>query len=221
MEKILVIATHPDDEVLGCGGTIARHVRSGDEIFLCIVTRGFPPDWDEAVDDEIKRQVSRVSEILRIKQVRFLDLPAAKLDTIPQKELNEHISKYVEEVQPQTVYIPHRGDIHKDHQLIFDATMVSVRPQPRVTIKRVLCYEVLSETEWAAPFPENAFIPNVYVDISATLEIKLKAMSEYKTQLREFPHPRSSEAVSALAKVRGATIGVEAAEAFALIRESR
>ena len=115
--------------------------------------------------------------------------------------------------------MPHKGDVNRDHQLVFDAAMVAARPKSGSSIERVFSYEILSETEWAAPFPENAFIPNVFVDISGTLEIKLKAMSEYRSELRKFPHPRSLEAITALAKLRGSAIGVKAAEAFMLIRE--
>jgi len=219
MARILVIAPHPDDEVLGCGGAIVKHVWGGAEVYLCVVTKAYPPEWPEDEIEERKGEVLRVNQILGIKKTYFLDLPTVKLDTIPQKELNEATAQVVNEVQPEVLYIPHRGDVNKDHRLVFDAIMVAVRPKPGSVIRKVLSYETLSETEWGAPFIENAFIPNVYVDISETLEIKLKAMSEYKSEFKEFPHPRSLEAISALAKRRGSSIGVEAAEAFTLVRE--
>jgi len=217
--KVLIIAPHPDDEVLGCGGTIAKHASTGDEVYLCVVTKAYPPEWPESEVEERKKEVLRVSEILGIKKTYFLDLPTVKLDTLPQKELNEAISQVVNEVRPEIVYVPHRGDVNRDHQLVFDATMVATRPAHYPFIKKVLAYESLSETEWAAPFVENAFIPNVFVDISRTLETKLKAMSEYKLELRQFPHPRSLEAISALAKIRGTQANLNAAEAFVLIRD--
>lgn len=217
--KVLVIAPHPDDEVLGCGGTIARHAKQGDDIYLCIVTKGYTPDWSEEFLKNRPKEVEKASRILGIEKTYFLDYPTVKLDTIPQKELNEAVSKVVNEVNPDVLYIPHKGDLNKDHRLVFDAAMVAVRPKLRSAIRKVLSYETLSETEWAAPFTENAFIPNVYVDISKTLEIKLKAMSEYRSELREYPHPRSLEAISALAKLRGSSIGVKVAEAFMLVRE--
>ena len=217
--KVLVIAAHPDDEVIGAGGTIANHVKRGDHVYLCVVTKAYPPEWSEEIIKVKRQEVLNVSEILGIKQVYFLDLPTVKLDTIPQKELNEHISKCVKEVQPEIVYTTPRGDVNKDHRLVFEATMEATRPIPRSPIRKVLCYELLSSTEWAGPFIENAFTPNVYVDISETLEIKLKAMSAYKTELKEYPHPRSLEAISAFAKMRGSSIGVNAAEAFMLVRE--
>lgn len=217
--NILVLAPHPDDEVLGCGGTIAKHTSDGDEVNLCIVTKAYPPEWPKEEVKQRKEEALRANRILGTKKTYFLDLPTVKLDTIPQKELNEAITQVVNKLQPEIVYIPHGGDLNNDHRLVFSAAMVATRPKPPLTIRRVLCYEVLSETEWAAPFVENAFMPNVYVDISKTLATKLKAMSEYKSELKEFPHPRSLEAISALTKMRGATIGVEAAEAFMLIRE--
>lgn len=217
--KVLVIAPHLDDEVLGCGGTIAKHVNEGDEVYLLIVTKGYFPDWSEETIARQREEVSRVREILGLKEVFSLDLPAVKLDTIPQKELNDLILQHVNKVAPEVLYIPHRGDVNKDHRLVFEAAMVATRPKPGSTIKKVLSYEALSATEWAGPLVENAFIPNVYIDISETIEIKLKAMSAYETELKEFPHPRSLETVSALAELRGASIGVKAAEAFMLMRE--
>lgn len=217
--KALVIAPHPDDEVLGCGGTVVKHIQGGDGVYLCIVTKAYPPEWSEDEISERRKEVLRASKILGIKKTYFLDFPTVKLDTIPQKELNDSIAQVVSEVEPEVVYIPYRADVNKDHRLVFDAAIVATRPKPRGATKKVLSYETLSETEWAAPFTENIFIPNVYVDISEVLEIKLKAMSEYKSELKEFPHPRSLEAISALAKLRGSSIGVKAAEAFVLVRE--
>lgn len=217
--KVLVIAPHPDDEVLGCGGTIARHVSAGDKVYLCVITRAYTPEWPE---DEIKRrreEVLRVNKILGITRTHFLDFPTVKLDTVPHKDLDEAITRVVNEVQPEVVYIPHREAVNIDHRLVFDAALVAVRPIPGSPIRKVLSYETLSETEWVAPFMKNAFSPNLYIDISETLEVKLKAMSEYKLELKEFPHPRSLEAISALARIRGSNIGVIAAEAFMLIRE--
>jgi len=217
--NILIIAPHPDDEVLGCGGTIAKHSSRGDDVYLCIVTKAYPPDWPEDEIPRRRQEVLRANETLGIRKTHFLDFPTVRLDTIPQKELADSISRFVNKVKPEVVYIPHKGDANKDHRLVFEAAMVATRPKPALGIRKVLCYEILSETEWATPSVENAFIPNLYVDISETLETKLKAMSEYRLELKEFPHPRSLEAISALAKVRGATAGVEAAEAFALVRE--
>lgn len=215
----MIIAPHPDDEVLGCGGTIAKHVREGNEVYLCIVTKPYPPEWSEEEIDERRKEVFAASKILGIKHLHFLELPTVKLDTIPQKELNDKVAQVIEKVKPQVLYIPHQGDLNKDHQIVFQSVMVAIRPRSDSTLKKVLSYETLSETEWAAPGITNAFIPNIYVDISQTLGSKLKAMQEYRRELKRFPHPRSLQAISNLAKLRGSTIGVKAAEAFMLVRE--
>ncbi|MQY73505.1 MAG: PIG-L family deacetylase [Dehalococcoidia bacterium] len=217
--KHLVIAPHPDDEVLGCGGTIARHTLAGDEVYLCIVTKAYPPEWPEPEIKERKAEVLRVNKILGIKKTFSLDLPTARLDTIPQKELNDSIAGVIEEVKPEVVYIPHKGDVNKDHKLVFSAAVVATRPRPGIAVRKVVCYETLSETDWAPPLVESVFIPNSYVDISDTLEVKLKAMTGYASEIKKFPHPRSLEAITALARQRGAGVGVGAAEAFMLVRE--
>lgn len=216
--KILVIAPHPDDEVLGVGGTIAKHAKSGDEVYLCVVTKAYTPDWSEKFIENREKEVSKVNKILGIKKTYFLDFPTVKLDTVPQKELNDRIAECVKKVKPEIIYAPHKGDINLDHQLVFDATMVATRPAP-ARVRKILSYETPSETDWAPPFKGIAFTPNVYVDITDTLKVKLKAISVYKTELRKFPHPRSMKLLSALAKKRGAEAGLKAAEAFMLIRE--
>ena len=195
-KRVLVIAPHPDDEVLGCGGTIVKHVQAKGEICLCIVTKTYSPEWSEKEIKERREEVLKVNEILGLNKTYFLDFPTVKLDTIPQKELNDSISEVINEVKPEVLYIPHKGDINKDHRLVFNATLVAARPRSGSPIKKILAYETLSETEWGAPSVENSFIPIVYVDISETLEIKLKAMAEYKSELKQFPHPRSLNAIS-------------------------
>jgi len=215
--KILVIATHPDDEVLGCGGTIAKHTKQGDETYLCIVTKGYTPDWSEEFLKKRKNEIEKANKILGIKKTFFLDFPTVKLDTIPQKELNDALSKIVDEVKPEIVYIPHKGDLNKDHRLVFEAVLVAVRPVSRCRIKKLLSYETLSETTWGSPIKD--FTPNVYVDISGTLEKKIEAMKAYEGEIKQYPHPRSLEMINILAKMRGSECGLDAAEAFMLIRE--
>ena len=145
-----------------------------------------------------------------------MDYLTVKLDTIPQKELNEAISKVVNEVNPDILYIPHKGDLNKDHRLVFESCLVATRPANH-KVKRILSYETLSETEWGQSI--EPFIPNVYIDISETFEAKIEAMKAYESELKQYPHPRSLEIVEALAKKRGSEVGVKAAEAFILIRE--
>lgn len=219
--KVLVIAPHPDDEVLGCGGTIRKYSDKGSEVFLCIVTKPYTPDWSEEYIKEKQKEIESSNEILKIKKTFFLDFPTVKLNTIPQKELNDSISKIIEEVKPEVIFMPFFGDINKDHQLVSESSMVAARPKPDSQIKKVFLYEVLSETEWTKPAQkiEEVFIPNSYEDISEFLEYKLKAMEFYKSELKEYPHPRSLEGIKILAQKRGMEVGLKYAEAFMTLRE--
>ena len=213
---MLVIAPHPDDEVLGCGGTIVKHAKNGNEVYLCVVTKGYTPDWSEEFLKNRPKEIEKANKILGIKKTHFLDYPTVKLDTIPQKELNEAISKVVNEVKPDILCIPHKGDVNKDHRLVFEASLVATRPANH-KVKKILSYETLSETDWGQPI--EPFVPNVYVDISETLGKKIEAMKAYGSELKQYPHPRSLEIIEALAKKRGSEVGVKFAEAFMLIRE--
>ena len=214
--KMLVIAPHPDDEVLGCGGTIVKHAKNGNEVYLCVVTKGYTPDWSEEFLKNRPKEIEKANKILGIKKTHFLDYPTVKLDTIPQKELNEAISKVVNEVKPDILCIPHKGDVNKDHRLVFEASLVATRPANH-KVKKILSYETLSETDWGQPI--EPFVPNVYVDISETLGKKIEAMKAYGSELKQYPHPRSLEIIEALAKKRGSEVGVKFAEAFILIKE--
>jgi len=215
--KVLVIAPHPDDEVLGCGGTIAKHAKQGDDVYLCIVTKAYTPDWSEEFLENRPEEIGKANKILGIKATYFLDYPTVKLDTIPQKELIEAISKVVYEVKPDILYIPHKGDLNKDHRLVFESCLVATRPLNH-KVRKILSYETLSETEWGQLI--EPFIPSVYVDISGTFQKKIEAMKVYSSELMTYPHPRSLEIIEALSKKRGSEVGVNFAEAFILIRET-
>ena len=214
--KILVIAPHPDDEVLGCGGTIAKHSENGDDVYLIIATKAYTPDWTEEFIKNREKEIKESNKILGIKKTYFLNYPTVKLDTIPQKELNDSIVKIVNKIKPDIAYIPFKGDLNKDHRLLFEASLVALRPINH-KVKKILSYEILSETEWGQEI--EVFKPNVYVDITKTFNKKIEAMKAYKSELREFPHPRSLKAIEALAIKRGSEIGVKYAESFYLIRE--
>ena len=163
------------------------------------------------------KEIEEVNKILGISQTYFLDFPTVKLDTIPQKELINSLLKCLNEIKPQLVYIPHPGDLSKDHRLVFEAALWATKPTPDNSVKRLLSYEILSETEWG----EGNFVPNLYEDITNTFQIKLEAMKVYQSELREYPHPRSLEIIEVLAKKRGSEAGLKFAEAFRLIREIR
>ena len=217
--RVLVIAPHPDDEVLGVGGTIAKRANAGDEVYVCIVTKGYPPLFDQEMIEQGRRECIQADQILGVRKTVFLDLPAVMLETVPRNELNQKIAEVVQNVDPDEVYIPHRGDMQIDHQMVVDAAMVAVRPRGKRYPKRVYAYETLSETGWNIPNTTNEFIPTVYEDISDTIDAKISAMSVFRSQLSQFPEARSIGAIEALARFRGATVGVQAAESFSLIRE--
>lgn len=225
--NVLVFAPHPDDEVLGCGGTIARHVSEGDTVFVCIVTRGKPPVYNhskeilENTPHDLVDEIEAAHNVLGVKKTFFLQFPAVMLETVPRYELNNAISKLISDLTPDVIYMPYFGDMQKDHMITSEAVMVAVRPKGNRTVQYVYSYETLSETEWNIPHAANDFIPNTFVDIGEYLIKKKEAMECYKSQLTEFPNPRSLEAMEALAKYRGSTMGAEAAEAFMLIREYR
>ncbi len=221
MTRILAYAAHPDDETLGAGGTIARHAADGDHVSLVIVTRAYPPDWDEDLITRKREEVKRAAAILGVADLRFLDMPAARLDTVPHHELNAALGQVVSEQEPEVVYTPHYGDIHLDHRALFDSLMVATRPMPGTSVRGVLAYEVLSSSEWSAPTAAMAFLPNVYCDISGHLDTKVEALLAYESEVRDAPHPRSEAIVRALAAKRGSEVGLEAAEAFQLIRDIR
>lgn len=227
MKKILVFAPHPDDEILGCGGSIAKHIAQGDEVTVCIMTSGKPPVFDDSVAKKnnwphnLYPEVCASHSLLGIKETVFLQFPAVAMETIPRYELNGKVSQVINAVKPDVVYVPHFGDMQMDHAKTVEAVMVAVRPKGAHRVQLVYAYETLSETEWNVPHSANAFIPNVFVDISEYLDTKLEAMRCYQSQLGPFPDPRSLEAVEALAKLRGSTMNAKAAEAFMLIREYR
>ena len=214
--KILVIAPHPDDEVLGCGGTIAKHVNNGDIVDLCIVTQPYAPEWSESYIKNKKKEIEKSKNILGIREIHFLDLPTVKLDGLLQKDINTALYGIVKETTPDVVYIPHKGDLNRDHRIVFECALVALRPIG-CGVKKILSYEILSETEWGQPI--EPFFPNFYVDISKTISEKCNAMEAYSSELKSEPHPRSLKIIRANAKKRGSEVGVSYAESFILIRE--
>ena len=221
MTGVLVIAPHMDDEVLGTGGTIARHVARGDEVNVCIVAyRAYGHRFDEAKNRFEMACARDAREILGYGETVFLGLPDERLDVSLQEiviPLEEQLGRF----DPGIVYIPHRGDLNQDHRAVFQAAVIALRPHANPKIRRVLAYEVPSSTDQAPPFPEYAFLPNCYVNIGEFLEKKLQALRCYRTERRPFPHPRSDEGLTTVARKRGMESGLPAAEAFMVVRETR
>lgn len=217
--NVLVIAPHPDDEVLGAGGTIARLSAERHHVVVAIVTRGMPELFDQALIEQGREEAVRAHAILGVAETRFMDFPAAQLDTVPHHRLNAGMLALVGETRPEMVLIPFRDDLHLDHRLVFDSALVAVRPTPGSGVREVYAYETLSETNWNASRSITApFVPDLYVRIDDFLDRKLEAMRAYASQLREFPDERSIGALEALARSRGATVGCRAAEALMTIR---
>lgn len=217
--KIIIFAPHPDDEIIGVGGTIAKRTSMGDDVYVCVVTKGYEPLFSAEFIDRGRRECLEADKLLGVKNTIFLDFPSTMLDTIPMYEINEKILGIVNEIKPDEVYIPHKGDMHIDHRIVAESVMVAVRPRGDYYPKRVYAYETLSETGWNMPSVDNEFIPTMYVDITVFLDKKLRAMQKYRSQLQDFPNTRSLKAIESLSYFRGSTVSVKSAEAFSLIRE--
>lgn len=217
--RVLVVAAHPDDEVLGCGGVLARHAARGDETQVVIATRGVSELYDDDQVEQTRQELREAHRVLGVSSAQFLDFPAPRLDVVPGHELADAIGRVVRALVPELMYIPHRGDIHTDHQAVYRAALVAARPIDGCPVRKILSYETLSETEWAAPSGDQSFVPTVYVDIGEYLEDKLQAMACYHGQMKAPPHARSLRSIEALARLRGSTVSLYAAEAFMLVRE--
>ena len=220
MSNVLIVASHPDDETLGCGGTILKHKSNGDKIYWLIITSILEGEgYSKTAVDTREAEIREVSELYKFEDVFKLDLPTTKLDTIPQGKLIESISKVINTVKSEIVYVNNRNDIHSDHKSTFDAVMSSTKSFRCPFIKKILMYEIISETEFAPPLFNNTFIPNHYSDISNYLDKKISAMSIYKSEMGGHPFPRSEENLRALATFRGVIAGVKYAEAFMVLKE--
>ncbi|MHB8770846.1 MAG: PIG-L deacetylase family protein [Syntrophales bacterium] len=225
-KKILVVAAHPDDEVLGCGATIAKHSASGDEVHILILAEGIT-SRDAARDAQrrsgelslLRKSAHRAKEILGASSVDMEDFPDNRLDSIDRLDMVKKIEGSLRTVEPEIVYSHHAGDLNIDHRVVHDAVAVACRPLPGSSIETVLFFEVPSSTEWQLNGSSHCFCPNWFVDISQTIERKLKAMRCYRSELHPWPHPRSLRAIRHLAHWRGASIGVPCAEAFMLGRK--
>jgi len=215
--KVLVFAPHNDDEVLGVGGTIAKYVKEGHDVYVCEVTDG--PNRERA--EKVRKEALEAHEFLGIKKTFFLELPMIALRHHDTAEFNGKVHDVVQKVNPEIVFVPHKGDMNFDHREVTYSAMVALRPFNVPQLKEIYAYETLSETEWNMPTVDNAFIPNVYFDISNTIEDKLKAMELYTMQMKQYPHPRSIEGIRALSMYRGSTVCLKHAEAFMLIRSVR
>lgn len=225
--NVLSIVAHPDDEILGVGGTLARHVADGDDVHICILSDGVSSrhaEIDEAARREIERRQDRAEEACRhlgVNSVSFHSFPDNEFDSVPLLEIIKTVEEEIRENNPSLVYTHHYGDLNIDHELTCRAVTTATRPLKDSDIERVLAFETLSATEWAVPSPENVFQPQSFVNIENQLEKKIDALRVYKDELRELPHPRNVKTVRQNAEIWGAKAGVPVAEPFELLQEVR
>jgi len=222
MQKVLVIAAHPDDEVLGCGGTIARLSKKGYEMYVLILGEGITSRDDirdlqkrEIEILDLKRQAEEANKILGVKQVFHHDFPDNRFDTVPLLDIIKVIEKIKNNVKPEIIFTHYEKDLNIDHQITYRAVITATRPLEEENVKEIYSFEIPSSTEWSYPL---SFSPNVFYDISETIDIKIKALEEYKTELKKYPHPRSLEEVKLIAKNWGITVGLNYSEAFKTVR---
>ena len=226
-DSVLVVAAHPDDEVLGCGGTMARLANEGQEVRIAILAEGMTSRYHQREQTNQKQlnhlhsNAHQAAEKLRAKELVLCKLPDNRLDTVPLLEVVKLVEELIEKFNPAVIYTHHPGDLNVDHGVVHRAVLTATRPISGQCVREIYAFEVPSSTEWAFQRLEPSFRPNVLVDISATLETKVSALACYDTETRKFPHPRSPEAVRAIAMRWGSVAGFQAAEAFELIRSLR
>ncbi|MGY8788041.1 MAG: PIG-L deacetylase family protein [Fidelibacterota bacterium] len=221
----LIIAAHPDDEVLGCGGSIAKWVKDGHEVHVLIMAEGATSrdkHRDRASRKEtlsiLAQSAKRAAEILGVKSVELLDYPDNRMDSVDLLDVVKTIEDYTEKLKPDVVVTHHSGDLNIDHQITHQAVITACRPQPGQAVKRILSFEIPSSTDWQSPNDGRPFVPNWFEDITDTLPMKMKALEAYQSEMRKWPHARSIKADEHLARWRGASMGYKAAEAFMLVR---
>ncbi len=224
MKSILILAAHPDDEVLGCGGTIAKLADEGAIINVAFLADGvYSRSVEQTIQQEElqirRRAAQKACNILGVKSLSFGDFPDNRMDTIALLDITKAVESLITEHQPDTVFTHHAGDLNIDHRRMHEAVVTACRPQYSHPVKTLLSFEVPSSTEWQLTGSAPPFTPNWFVDIAKTLNRKMAALEAYAAELRDWPHPRSRQGVEHLAHWRGATVGVDAAEAFILGRQ--
>lgn len=218
MRNILFVSPHPDDETLGCGGTIFHHRKNRDNIYLLIVTNlSFDYGWSKKIIEKREKEIQKIKKFYGFKKVYHLNFPTKYLDTLPIGKIIEEVSKVIKKTKSEIIYIPNKDDIHTDHQVVSRACLSSIKCFRNPSVKKVMGYEVISETNFN--FSQNNFSPNVFIDISPFLKKKISAMNIYKSEIKKHPFPRSEKAIKALALLRGSQSGKNFAEAFQLYLE--
>ncbi len=220
MKNVLVISPHPDDETLGCGGTLLNHQANGDHINWLLMTRmdrsiGFTEDQMNIRD----REIVEVAELYGFNDYNIAPFFATKLDSAPFSEIVSYISSYISKTDANIIYIPFQHDVHSDHRVVYDASISASKNFNKPSIQKIRVYETLSETEQNIDFQTETFSPNLWIDISSNIDKKIEIMKKYKSELKEFPHPRSEKNIVALANIRGSFCGCNYAESFISLKE--
>lgn len=222
-KNILIVVAHPDDEVLGCGGTIAKYAKAN-EVYVAILGEGISSRYAqrEGVGRnellELQKQSRKVGRVLGVKENFFFSLPDNRFDTVPFLEIVKKIEKVIEKTKPEVIYTHHLGDLNIDHRITFQAVLTATRPIGDSPVKEIYAFEVPSSTEWSFQKLGSIFTPNVFEDISSSIQLKLKALKIYESETRKYPHPRSFEALKIIAQRWGIVVGKEYVEPFELIR---
>ena len=224
--KVLIISAHPDDEVLGCGGTIAYHVAKGDTVKVLYLSEGVTSrseigkiyDWTKEIEER-ETFARAAANILGFEILDFFRYPNLRMRDMSMLDIVKRIDQEIRKYSPNWIYTNHAGDMNSDHAVTFEATLTACRPRFNLSVNSIFTYEVPSSTEWGSPLLGPSYIPNRFIGIKNFMQKKLDSLSAYAYEMRSFPHPRSNEAIEALAKYRGSSCGVPYAEAFMIVRE--
>ncbi len=220
-KTILIVAAHPDDEVLGCFGTIAKLIKKGYQAYTLILSGGKTSrgETDKQEIERLKKEMQNANFLIGIKEVFQKNFPDNAFDSVPLLEIVKQVEKIKEKIKPEIIFTHHSGDMNIDHQITHKAVLTATRPMVNEYVKTIYAMEVPSSTEWNSFSVNNIFIPNVFIDIAETIDLKVKAMSKYASELREYPHPRSLKNIKEIAKTNGTKVGLKYSENFMLIRQ--
>ena len=221
-KKVLIVAAHPDDEVLGCGGTIARHTDDRDEVHVVFMADGVSSRKDKEYDKKIqnrKDSAIAASKILGVESVEFFGFPDNRMDTLAMLDIVKKLEEVFDKIRPSVVYTHFSCDLNIDHRITHQAVMTICRPLPKQVVREIYSFEIPSSTGWLSPSQENAFTPHRFVNVANTMDRKIEALNAYKEEIYEFPHFRSIKGVVSMMQMRGASVGVSAVESFMVLRQ--
>mgnify|MGYP001180458980 CR=1 FL=1 len=219
-KKILVIAPHPDDETLGCGGTILKHISDGDTVYWLIITAiSVESGYKQEHIKKRKKEIAAVNKLYGFKDLFELNYPPSELDDFPVKNLIDSFSKIIGKVKPHTIYIPYFGDIHSDHRVVCDVALSCVKSFRINYVKKIICYETISETEFNLKGSDYSFNPNLWINIEKFLNKKIKIFKIYESEISKHPFPRSEKNLHSLASIRGSNVGLKSAESFMILKD--